>query len=80
MVTSNPRIGNNVVYNVSTPTPILTDLSVVLQGSLKVEGAKSSLLLTVTTPNNFTLQVDTNGDGTYDSTTTTTKAELQGLL
>jgi hypothetical protein len=80
VVTSNPRIGSNVVYTVSTPTPIVTDLSVVLQGSLMVQGAKSSLLLTVTTPDNFTLQVDTNGDGTYESTTTTTHAELQGLL
>ena len=80
VVTTNPRVGSNQVYTVTTPTPIVRDLAIVASGSLKVTGASSSLLLTVTTPNNFTLQVDANGDGTYESSSTVTMADLQGLL
>ena len=80
VVSNNPRIGSNVSYQVSTPTPVVTDLSLVLSGTVKVSGANSSLVLNVTSLNNFSLQVDGNGDGTVDSTITATAAELRDLL
>jgi len=80
VVISNPRIGSNVTYQVSTPTPVVTDLSLVLAGKVKVSGNKSSLELSVTSINNFSLQVDSNGDGTFDSTSTVTATELRDLL
>ena len=80
VVASNTRLGSNVIYKLSTPTPIVTDLALVVSGSVKVTGANSGLLLTVTTVDNFNLQLDSNGDGSYESTTATTTAELRGLL
>ena len=80
VVTNNPRLGSNVVYQLSTPTPLVTDLALVLSGSIKVTGSNSSLLLSVTSIDNFSLQVDSNGDGSIDATSTATTAELRGLL
>ena len=49
-------------------------------GSIKVAGANSALQLTVTSSDTFSLQVDTNGDGTYDSTSTVTRSQLASQL
>jgi hypothetical protein len=80
VVSSHPLIGTDVVYQVSTPRPLITDLALVVSGSIKVTGVDSGLLLTITTVDNFTLEVDADGDGTYETSTTTTTAELRGLL
>jgi len=79
--TSNGRLGAGPMrYHASMPTPLVAsgtgDFSA---GSLRVDGKGSALLLTVTGTNTFQLQVDTNGDGTFDSTTTVTLAELRAL-
>jgi hypothetical protein len=80
--TTNSRLGAGTLsYAVSTPTNLATDASgVYTGGSLKVTGSASALLVTVTGTNQFQIQVDTNGDGTYESTTTATRTELDGLL
>ena len=41
---------------------------------------KSGLLLTVTQISNFDLQVDANGDGTYETSTAVSDADLRDLL
>ena len=80
--TSNSRLGSGPVsYQVTTVTPITVSSSgVVTSGSIKVTGSGSSLLLTVTSADTFTLQVDSNGDGTYESTSTVTHSQLQAVL
>ena len=80
--TSNSRLGAGLVsYQVATVTPITVSSSgVVTSGSIKVTGNNSSLLLTVTSADTFTLQVDSNGDGTYESTSTVTHSQLQAVL
>jgi hypothetical protein len=80
--TSNSRLGSAPVsYQVTTVTPITVSSSgVVTAGSIKVTGNGSSLLLTVLSADTFTLQVDSNGDGTYESTSTVTRSQLQAVL
>lgn len=80
--TSNSRLGSTPVsYQVATVTPItVSSTGVITSGSVKVTGNGSSLLLTVTSADTFTLQVDSNGDGTYESTSTVTRSQLQAVL
>lgn len=81
--TNNSRLGSGstVSYQVSTPTAIvLNEFGDFVQGSLKVVGRSSALLLTVTSVNAFSLQVDTDGNGTYESNTALTLAQLQAAL
>ena len=80
--TSNSRLGSAPVsYQVATVTPITVSSSgVVTAGSIKVTGSGSSLLLTVASADTFTLQVDSNGDGTYESSSTVTHSQLQSVL
>jgi hypothetical protein len=80
--TNNSRLGSAPVsYQVTTVTPItVSSTGVVTAGSIKVTGNGSSLLLTVTSADTFTLQVDSNADGTYESTSTVTHSQLQAVL
>ncbi|MBA2965163.1 MULTISPECIES: hypothetical protein [Ramlibacter] len=69
-----------VRYTLTTETPVkVTSAGLVTAGSIRVSGSSSSLLLTVTSTDAFSLRVDSNGDGTIDSTRTITKADLQAL-
>lgn len=80
--TSNSRLASTTVtYTITTITPLtVSSTGSVTAGTIKVEGSGSSLLLTTTGPDTFTLKVDTNGDGTYDSTTTVTRSQLDAQL
>lgn len=80
--TSNSRLGSAPVsYQVTTVTPItVSSTGVVTSGSVKVTGNGSGLLLTVASADTFTLQVDSNGDGIYESTSTVTRSQLQAVL
>ena len=81
---TNSRLGSGPVsYSISTVTPLAySEAGDVSAGVLKVTGANNSaLLLTVTATNTFKVEVDANGDGTYESSTPgVTKAELEALL
>lgn len=80
--TNNSRLGTTTVsYSIATLTPIAVSASgAITAGSIKVTGAGSVLLLTATSADTFSLQVDANGDGTYDSTSSVTRSQLQALL
>lgn len=80
--TNNSRLGSTPVsYTITTLTRIVVNSAGVLTaGSIKVTGAASSLVLTVTGPDSYSLQVDTNGDGTFESTTTVTRADLEAQI
>jgi hypothetical protein len=70
-------------FSVETPTPIVTSAAGdFVSGSLKVVGGgNSAVLLSVTAPNTFQLQLDAGGDGSYElSTAGVTVAELRSLL
>ena len=78
----NSRLGTAPVnYRVSTPAAmVIADPSGnVTAGSLRVDGKQSALLLTVTATNSFSLQVDANGDGSFETVNTTTLDELRSL-
>ena len=79
--TNNARLGSTAVrYGLATETPVAVSSSgAVTAGSIRVSGTNSSLLLLVTATDTFSLQVDTNGDGTADSTRAITLADLQAL-
>lgn len=80
--TNSSRLGTGTVsYQVSTPAALVMDSTgAYTSGSLKVTGAASALLLTVTSTDTFQLQLDTNGDGTYDSASTVSRTQLQAAL
>lgn len=79
---TNIRLGRGAMsYTISTVTSLTyTEAGDVSAGVLKVTGSNSALLLTVTATNAFRVEVDANGDGTYESSATTTRAELESLL
>lgn len=76
--TENRWLGN-VFYDLSTPAP-LTGSDAYTGGSLKLVGNSSALLVTVTGSDAFSLRLDANGDGTYESDTPTTVTELENYL
>ncbi|MGZ5269008.1 MAG: hypothetical protein ACXWC6_00195 [Ramlibacter sp.] len=80
--TSNSRLASTpVTYTITTITPLaVSSTGSVTAGAIKVTGSGSSLLLTVTATDTFSLKVDTNGDGTYDSTSTVTRSQLAAQL
>jgi len=80
--TDNSRVASSLVsYQITTLTPVTVDAAGnVTGGSIKVTGANSALVLTVSGTDTFTLQVDANGDGTYESTSTVTRSTLNALL
>lgn len=50
-------------------------------GVIKVVGAGGSqLVMTVGSNNTVTIQIDANGDGTFDKTVSSTMSELEALL
>lgn len=79
--TNNARLGSTPVrYSLATETPVTVSSSgAVTGGSIRVSGSNSSMVLLVTATDTFSLQVDTNGDGTADSTRAVTLADLQAL-
>jgi hypothetical protein len=81
VTTNNPRLGATASYRVSNPTaPIVMNVRDFTGGSLRVDAAGSSLGVTVTGTNTFRLDVDTNGDGTVDATSTATLDELRAAI
>lgn len=80
--TTNTRIGTSAAtYTVSTPVALVMQSGNYTAGTLKVTGANNSAAtLTVTGTNNFSLGVDANGDGTIESTSNVTRAELEALF
>lgn len=79
--TDNSRLGSGVTgYTISTPTPVvvntLSGTGMLLSGSVKVTGKASALLITVTGNDTLQLQVDSNGDGTYDTSRTVSRFQL----
>ena len=79
--TNNARLGPTPVrYSLATESPVTVSSSgAVTAGSIRVSGTNSSMLLLVTATDTFSLQLDTNGDGTADSTRAITLADLQAL-
>jgi hypothetical protein len=78
---NNSRISSGTFsYGLSTVSPVVITSTGYVSGSLKVTANNSGLLLAVGTPNNFTLQVDTNGDGNFESSTSVTRAQLEALI
>lgn len=69
-----------VSYDVSTPTPLTASDTAFTGGSLLVTGNRSALLLTVTGSNTFALDLDIDGDGLVDFTTSATLADLEDRL
>jgi hypothetical protein len=82
--TDSAKLGNGTTsYSISTPTPVVWNLAtrVPSAGTIKVVGANNSqLLLTINADASATIQIDTNGDGAFDKTITSTAAELAGLI
>ncbi|AEG91365.1 hypothetical protein [Ramlibacter tataouinensis] len=81
--TTNPRVGAGTVsYVITTTTPLAMDGSGrITAGRITVTGANNSaVVLAVTAPDTFSVQIDTNGDGGYEKTQTVTLAELQAQL
>lgn len=78
---NNPRLGSGVFnYQLSTLSPVVITSSGYTAGSLKVVASHSGLQLGVGPTNNFSLQVDTNGDGGFETTTSVTRAQLEALI
>ncbi|HUR91009.1 MAG TPA: hypothetical protein VMZ74_18140 [Ramlibacter sp.] len=72
-----------VSYTIATTTPVTFNAATrtATAGAVHVTGAASSqLLLTINADSTVTIQVDANGDGTYEKTITTNTAELAGLV
>jgi hypothetical protein len=82
--TSSTRIAaSGGTYTITTPAAVVWDAvtDVVASGVIKVVGAANSQLqLTFTGGGNATIQLDANGDGTFEKSIDTTMAELNGLL
>lgn len=71
------------IFTISTPTPVVWNsvTGVASAGVVKVVGAANSqLLVTIGSNGAVTLQVDANGDGTFEKTVTSTVSELKTLL
>jgi hypothetical protein len=78
VTTDSPQINAGLVrFDLSTPTPIASNASgVITAGSLQVTGNASTLLLTTTANDTFSLQLDKDGNGTFDTTRTVTRSQL----
>lgn len=78
---NNVRFGSGVFnYQLSTLSPIVISSSGYTSGGLKVAASHSGLQLSVVPTNNFSLQVDTNGDGGFESTSGVSRAQLEALI
>ena len=81
--TSSTRLGaNGGSYTITTTTPVVWNSStnVLSAGVVKVVGANNSqLVITVTGNNSVSIQIDANGDGTFEKTVSSTVSELEAL-
>jgi hypothetical protein len=78
---NNPRLGSSgISYQLSTLAPVVITSAGYTAGSLNVVAAQSGLQLGAVPTNNFSLQVDTNGDGAFETTTSVTRAQLEALI
>jgi hypothetical protein len=80
---TNSRLGGgNRLYALQTRTPItMTAAGDFTGGQLEVVGGSGTALrLTVTSVNSFGIGIDTDGNGSFESNATTTRAELESLL
>jgi hypothetical protein len=78
---NNVRFGSGVFnYQLSTLSPVVITSSGYTAGGLKVAASHSGLQLAVVPTNNFSLQVDTNGDGGFESTNSVSRAQLEALI
>lgn len=84
VVADSSRLGTSPVsYTISTPTPVSwnTSSGVVSAGAVKVVGANNAqLLVTVGASSTVTIQLDANGDGSYEASIGSSVGELTGLL
>jgi hypothetical protein len=79
--TTNSRLGGTFSYTITTVSPVTFNSTGSLTGGVvKITGNGSSLLMTVTGTDSIKLEVDGNGDGTYETTVTTTRTELESLM
>lgn len=83
--TDSTKLGTTgtVSYTISTPTPVVWNAATrtATGGVIKVLGANNSqLLITIHADGTVTIQIDANGDGTFEATVNTTVAELAGLI
>lgn len=69
-------------FAVTTPTALSWNVStgVVSSGAMKVVGASNSQMLMTFSATGVVIDVDANGDGTYEKTLTSTVSELTSLL
>jgi hypothetical protein len=70
-------------YTITTSTPVVQnwDTGLFTAGVVKVVGAGGSqLVMTVGSNNTVTIQIDANGDGTFEKTVSSTVSELESLL
>jgi hypothetical protein len=81
---SSTRLGaSGGSYTITTPTPLVWNEStgVLSAGVIKVVGANGSqLVMTVNSSTSVTIQIDQNGDGTFEKTVSSTQTELKSLL
>lgn len=78
---NNARFGTGTFsYTLSTNSPVVITSAGYVAGGLKVAASHSGLVLTTVPANNFTLQVDTNGDGSFESSTGVSRAQLEALI
>jgi len=80
---SNRPGASNGSYQLRTLTPLqwIPSSQNITAGSFKIVGASGSqLLLTVTTQNQFRIEIDANGDGVYEKTSTASDFELRMLF
>jgi hypothetical protein len=82
--TDSSKLGTGTVsYAIGTPTPVVWNPATrtATAGVIKVVGANNSqLLITINADGTVTIQLDANGDGSYEKTITSTVAELAGLI
>lgn len=81
--TLNSRLGSTpVTYQITTPAPLVTSVITgdISSGSVLATGNRSAVRITFTGTDSVELQVDANGDGTYEQTLTSTMDELATLL
>ena len=81
--TVNDRLGSTpVTYQITTPAALVASAITgdISSGSVLVTGNRSAVLITFTGTNSVDLQVDANGDGTYEQTLPSTMDELATLL
>jgi hypothetical protein len=80
--TQNTRLGSGTKrYAIDTIVPLAMNAGAFTGGTLEVVGANAAALrLVVSGTDTFTIQMDLDGNGSFESSTTATRAELDALL